>query len=804
VQRSGLFRKLDERRVRYLLAAFFLALAVPAALLIAQAYDQLKWEAFRRNQLLAEDVSARIDGGLLAAVAAEEARSFGEYSFLVVEGDAAANFVQRSPLSAFPVASEVPGAIGYFQVDASGALTTPLLPAENVDAASFGIGPDELAARRELFTSIREVLAENRLVPRSLRDAEQPVQELPAAGQASATTPVATASTTPAAPAASAPVSLAATPPAAARPEAEPQSAQGRLAEEALPRANANAEPAQRAINEIRERAPPRQVQPPALDDVIGNETAADKDEREAPLGAAPPESDSAAVAAPARASIQSAREAVARDASLEPVASVEQTQAAFDRLLPAPATAPEQLEKSVSDLREIVVTGQRVGRDQERANAADDKKLGGLAQSIAGDARRKRSEQSLVPEPKADTKEADESGAAGAKLEFRVRMFESELDPFETGALDTGEIVMFRNVWRGGQRYIQGVLIDREQFVYRAVESAFRSSSLAGMSDVSIAYRGAPLGTLRAAAGGEYSSTPAELAGTLLHRARMSPPFGDLELSFSVNQLPRTTGGLLLLWIAVALGVVLCGGFLLMYRFAVGQIRLARQQQDFVSAVSHELKTPLTSIRMYGEMLKAGWADDAKKQTYYEYIHSESERLSRLIENVLQLARLTRNTQQLDLKRVSVAELMDMVKSKVGTQVERAGFGLTLRNDAPADAEILVDADSFAQIFINLVDNALKFSNGAERKAVEISSRLESGGGVLFTVRDFGPGIPKGQMKKIFELFYRPENELTRETVGTGIGLALVRQLAAAMRGRVEVRNCEPGAELRVSFPIA
>ena len=810
MQRSGLFRKLDERRVRYLLAAFFLALAVPAALLIAQAYDQLKWEAFRRNQLLAEDVSARIDGGLLAAVAAEEARSFGEYSFLVVEGDAAANFVQRSPLSAFPVASEVPGAIGYFQVDASGALTTPLLPAENVDAASFGIGPDELAARRELFTSIREVLAENRLVPRSLRDAEQPAEELPAAAAASmpaataATSGAVTAVTTPAAAARSSPVSPAAAPPAAASPEAEQEAGQGRFADEAQPSADAGAQPAQRAVNAIRERAPLRQEQPAALDGVIGNETAAGKDEPEAPLGAAPPERNPAVAAPQARASIQSARESVARDAVFEPVASVEQTQAAFDRLLPAPAAAPEQLEKNVSELREIVVTGQRVDRDQGRANAADDKKLGGLAQSIAGDARRKRSEQSLVPEPKADTKEADESAAAGAKLEFRVRTFESELDPFETGALDTGEIVMFRNVWRGGQRYIQGVLIDREQFLARAVESAFRSSSLAGMSDVAIAYRGAPLGRLRAAAGGEYSSTAAELAGTLLHRARMSPPFGDLELSFSVNQLPRTTGGLLLLWIAVALGVVLCGGFLLMYRFAVGQIRLARQQQDFVSAVSHELKTPLTSIRMYGEMLKAGWADDAKKQTYYEYIHSESERLSRLIENVLQLARLTRNTQQLDLKRVCVTELMDMVKSKVGTQVERAGFGLTLRNDAPADAEIFVDADSFAQIFINLVDNALKFSNGAERKAVEIASRLESGGGALFTVRDFGPGIPKGQMKRIFELFYRPENELTRETVGTGIGLALVRQLAAAMRGRVEVRNCEPGAEFRVSFPAA
>src|SRR3954468_1034868 len=155
-------RKLDERRLRILLAAFFLALAVPAAVLIAQAYGQLKWEAFRRNQLLAEDFAAQVDAGLRAAVAAEEARSFGDYSFLVVAGkDAAANFVQRSPLSAFPVEGAVPGTLGYFQVDALGSLTTPLLPAPNVDAATYGISADEQSARRASFVSLSEVLAAN-------------------------------------------------------------------------------------------------------------------------------------------------------------------------------------------------------------------------------------------------------------------------------------------------------------------------------------------------------------------------------------------------------------------------------------------------------------------------------------------------------------------------------------------------------------------------------------------------------------------------------------------------------------------
>jgi signal transduction histidine kinase len=381
------------------------------------------------------------------------------------------------------------------------------------------------------------------------------------------------------------------------------------------------------------------------------------------------------------------------------------------------------------------------------------------------------------------------------------VRTFASEIDPFELGVLDTGHLVLFRNVWREGQRYVQGALLDRGVFVTSAIEAPYRGSSVASASHLGVAFQGRALDRFAADAGA-YRSSAGELAGTVLHRVRLSPPFGDVELTFLVDALPRAPGAALLAWIAVTLAAVLSGGFLLMYRFAAGQMRLARQQQDFVSAVSHELKTPLTSIRMYGEMLKAGWADDAKRQTYYDYIHSESERLSRLIENVLQLARLTRNTQRFDLKSITVAELLGLVRSKVATQVERAGFELAVRNEAPEGTAVVVDADCVAQVFINLVDNALKFSAGAAVKKVDIAARRGSDGAVLFTVRDYGPGVPKAQMKKIFELFYRAENELTRETVGTGIGLALVRQLTTAMGARVDVRNCEPGAEFRVHFP--
>ena len=670
-------KRFDERGLGWLFTAFFLALAAPAGLLVAQAYSQLKWEALRTTQLAAEELAARVDAQLTTVIAAEDARSFGDYSFLVVAGDTAANFVQRSPLSAFPVSSSVPGVLGYFQVDAAGKLTTPLLPGAEVVPASYGIGAEEQAARAARVAELRALLAKNHLV-RAVRDE-------------------ATASPTPA--------------------------------------------------------------DKPLLDNLIGG---------------APPRTVAPAAQPPA--------------AATSSVSAPTDAQAAFDQLAAG----------AVSKARATNAAG---AAKEKRAAAVEDGKLAERQQRVdtKDNERRTRVEQALVPEPKVEAarREAD---AAPAKAELSVRTFASEIDPLELGMLDTGHLVLFRNVWRDGQRYIQGALLDRAAFLASTIESPYRSSAVAGVADLTVTHQGRTLAVLSAAgAQPSYTSTPRELAGTTLHRTRLSPPFGDLEIAFTVNTLPRAPGTTLLLWISLTLAVVLIGGFLLMYRFAVGQLRLARQQQDFVSAVSHELKTPLTSIRMYGEMLKAGWADESKKQTYYDYIQSESERLSRLIDNVLQLARLTRSSQRIDAKSVPVTELLDLVRSKVATQAERAGFELRLRNDAPAEATVVVDADCFAQIFINLVDNALKFSAGAANKAVELGCRREPDGSLLFTMRDFGPGVPKAQMKKIFELFYRAESELTRETVGTGIGLALVRQLAMAMEARIDVRNCEPGAEFRL-----
>ncbi|MGD8589797.1 MAG: hypothetical protein PVG22_13310, partial [Chromatiales bacterium] len=155
---------LDKQRLRWWLGLFFLALAIPTAILIVKAYHELKWETFHQYRLQAEELAARIDDRLTRLINTEEARPFTDYTFLNVAGNSTANFLQRSPLSTYPVASDIPGLIGYFQVDAQGELSTPLLPQSAVSPATYGLSEQELLQRKQLAEHIQQILSENRLV----------------------------------------------------------------------------------------------------------------------------------------------------------------------------------------------------------------------------------------------------------------------------------------------------------------------------------------------------------------------------------------------------------------------------------------------------------------------------------------------------------------------------------------------------------------------------------------------------------------------------------------------------------------
>ncbi|MCW8917943.1 MAG: HAMP domain-containing histidine kinase [Gammaproteobacteria bacterium] len=705
-----MFAARNIKRLRLGLLLFFIALAVPTALLVGQAYRQLKWEAFHQHRVMAEELAARSDRKLQQLFNAEESRSFTDYSFLNVAGGTEASFIQRSPLSAFPVKGEIPGLLGYFQIDTEGDFTTPLLPQHEDASALYGIPADEREHRLQLQARLQDILSKNRLVS-AKREGTERVRSRKIA------------------------------PDESLRQKAMPApSSQGVEAEDEV-------------IAELATR--------PFYQD---NE----------------PDKDATAMTAP------------------PPVEEVT-SQVAFDRLSESPSTQQEEKKES----------------SQNPLGRIEDLKLDSRYQSApapekstptmpASKRRTMRKESNVLPvdEPASVAVLRDSDTT---RTPVRITTFQSEIDPFEMRLLDSGHFVLFRKVWRNGQRYIQGALIEREAFLRGLFEPLFRETALSQMSDLAIAYRGDIFTAFASRASQRYLSSSDEMEGTLLYQGRLSAPLSEMELIFSIKHLPAGPGGSLLAWLTAILLLVLCGGLLLLYRLGVGQLTLARQQQDFVSAVSHELKTPLTSIRMYGEMLREGWASEEKKRSYYDFIYTESERLSRLINNVLQLARMRRNEQQIDLHPISVGELLDILHSKVSSQIEQAGFTLHLECDEQTRASVIaVDADSFTQIIINLVDNAIKFSAKAERRQIDIGCQYQSKGRILFTVRDHGPGVARDQMKKIFTLFYRSENELTRETVGTGIGLALVRQLASAMHAEVDILNREPGAEFRLIFPVA
>ncbi|MGY6217168.1 ATP-binding protein [Methylolobus aquaticus] len=373
---------------------------------------------------------------------------------------------------------------------------------------------------------------------------------------------------------------------------------------------------------------------------------------------------------------------------------------------------------------------------------------------------------------------------------------------PMDFDRLDTGHLVLSRTVWQQGHRAVQGALIEPERFMAVLIERDFRHTALSRMSALAVEYRGTVLLESSGASSSSDLADTGRWRGDTLYRTRLSPPLSDIELVFTIDDLPAGPGAAVVSWLGAILCVVLIGGCWLLYRLGLRQIAAAQQQQNFVAAVSHELKTPLTSIRMYGEMLREGWVSEERRASCYDFICTESERLTRLITNVLQLARVSRHGLEIELQPLTAARLLEVIRPRLAAQIQQAGFVLHVLCDEPAgQTTIRADEDCFAQIAINLVDNAIKFAAGTDVKRIELCCYRHGPEALVFSVRDFGPGVPKERMKKIFRLFYRGENESVRETAGTGIGLALVEQLATAMQARVDVVNHEPGAEFRVWF---
>jgi signal transduction histidine kinase len=253
---------------------------------------------------------------------------------------------------------------------------------------------------------------------------------------------------------------------------------------------------------------------------------------------------------------------------------------------------------------------------------------------------------------------------------------------------------------------------------------------------------------------------------------------------------------------VLAALSIFLFGGIWLTYRNISREMKLARLKSDFVANVSHELRTPLALIRLYAETLELGRLSSKEKyQEYFRIIREESERLTALINNILDFSRIDAGRKEYEFQETNLAELVRSTLESYRFQIQQNGFGYeeNISSDLPP---VNVDREAIARSLLNLVNNALKYSK--DQKYIGVSL-YRANGSVNLEVRDRGIGIAPDEQEKIFEKFYRCGDPLVHNVKGSGLGLSLVRHIVRAHGGDVRVESApDKGSKFTIALPIA
>jgi signal transduction histidine kinase len=336
----------------------------------------------------------------------------------------------------------------------------------------------------------------------------------------------------------------------------------------------------------------------------------------------------------------------------------------------------------------------------------------------------------------------------------------------------------------------IAGAEIERAALLQRLIDSlpaTGEQSSLIAVADA----KGAPI----------YQWGIYEPADDEEPRARLllAPPLESWSLLYygpADAPIALTTSRFLVVLGLGGTALVLLGLAVFFYREWSRNMRDARQRVSFVTQVSHELKTPLTNIRLYAELLADELEGlDDRAEEHAGVIVSESQRLSRLIANVLTFSRRGRPA--------SARRSLD-VEAAIRQTIEHFGpafaeRGITVRREGAAPRPVLADEDALGQILANLLSNVEKYASAGERVDVTLAQDAAK---TRIRVRDYGPGIPAGQRRRVFDPFFRARSDLTEGVSGTGIGLTIARDLARQCGGDLELEPCEPGACFVLTLP--
>jgi signal transduction histidine kinase len=285
-----------------------------------------------------------------------------------------------------------------------------------------------------------------------------------------------------------------------------------------------------------------------------------------------------------------------------------------------------------------------------------------------------------------------------------------------------------------------------------------------------------------------------------------LGPNFRRLKIAFAESEETALSKqwsfqrSFYILALLLVLSLTLFGAYLL-WRDVRRDVRMAEMRSQFVSSVSHELKTPLTAIRMFAETLRLGRSRNLKTQAeYLDTIVSESERLTRLLNNVLDFSKIEQGKRIYKPELTSLSEVIQASARAMKYPLSQQGFELNVRTEEGLP-DIRVDKDALEQAILNLLNNAMKYSG----KSREIDLRLQrKDDQALIQVIDRGVGIDPGEQKRIFEKFYRvpmPENE---RIVGTGLGLTLVSHIVKAHGGNIEVKSAPgKGSTFSIYLPL-
>jgi two-component system phosphate regulon sensor histidine kinase PhoR len=249
-------------------------------------------------------------------------------------------------------------------------------------------------------------------------------------------------------------------------------------------------------------------------------------------------------------------------------------------------------------------------------------------------------------------------------------------------------------------------------------------------------------------------------------------------------------------------LDLIIIVGAWFVFRGVRRETELARLKSEFVSNVSHELRTPLSLIRMFAETLQLGRIkSEEEKREYYDTLVAETERLTRLVNNILSFARMDSGKKEFRFADINLNDVARDILARYEPHLVSEGFAVEqeLAGSLPL---IQADAEAVSEALLNLIDNAVKYS--AKDRRIRISTG-QSDGSVFVEIQDHGIGIPPKDQKKIFEKFYRVSSSSVQQSKGSGLGLTLVQHIMEGHRGSVTVQSqAEKGSTFRLSFPAA